>query len=217
MSHAASPTTDLKDTLEEMRASVAARKGLAGAMEKAILSLLELLLALLADFRAGKLTPPAPASGDAAGQGANGAGDGGVSYPSPSRIGAHFCQQKWEPVAGPSLSLKGRGIQRANGAGDGGEAVAATASQEVELGHRGACRRPARRAVAPRAENGCENSAAPAAVAGYARHSPGSPALQVGMQDGVEPADSKNRVLGLSGMVDSIVPLSKYTVEAKGK
>ena len=56
--------TDLKGTLEEMRASVAARgarKGLAaraglkGAIEEAFLGLLSVLLAVLEDFRAGRL------------------------------------------------------------------------------------------------------------------------------------------------------------------
>ena len=103
-----------------------------------MLGLLELLLALLADFRAGRLAAPAPVSEDAgsalvasprrhgpietegAGSGADGAvaypppqpspsrgegkeaggADDVVRYPSPSRIGPHFCQQKWEPVAG---------------------------------------------------------------------------------------------------------------------
>jgi hypothetical protein len=57
---------DLKRTLEEMRASAAlrgARKGFGGAIEAAILGLLGVLLAMLEDFRAGRLPPiTAPAA-----------------------------------------------------------------------------------------------------------------------------------------------------------
>jgi len=57
------PATDLKKTLEEMRASVAATgagKGLYGAIQRAILGLLEALLGLLESFRAGRLAAVAP-------------------------------------------------------------------------------------------------------------------------------------------------------------
>ena len=76
---AAPPTQpDLKSALEEMRASMAARgprKGVAGAIQEAILGFLSVLLAMLEDFRAGRLAPVAPV--------AEAAGEGGVSAVAP--------------------------------------------------------------------------------------------------------------------------------------
>ena len=59
---AAPPATDIKDTLEGMRASAAARgrrTGLRASIDDMILRILGMLLAMLADFRAGRLATPA--------------------------------------------------------------------------------------------------------------------------------------------------------------
>jgi hypothetical protein len=64
------PPTDLKSTLEEMRASVAARarrNGIAGAIQEAIVALLSVLLSMLDDYRAGRLPPIAPVAAPAGG------------------------------------------------------------------------------------------------------------------------------------------------------
>ena len=65
---APSAPTDLSSTLEGIRAAIAAEgagNGLAGKLQAAILRLLEVLVALLADFRAGRLSGLAVESGAA--------------------------------------------------------------------------------------------------------------------------------------------------------
>jgi hypothetical protein len=60
-----SPTSRLGSTLEGMRAAIAAegpRKGLAAKLQDAILMLLEALMTLLAEFRAGTLAPSGAAT-----------------------------------------------------------------------------------------------------------------------------------------------------------
>jgi hypothetical protein len=95
MTAAVPPPTDLKSALEAMRASVAAqgarkglaaRVGLAGAIQEAVLGLLSLLLAMLEDFRAGRLAPIAPVAEAA---GAECAVDGAPAVALPGFVGAN--------------------------------------------------------------------------------------------------------------------------------
>ena len=99
MTDTAPAPTDLRNTLEEMRASVAAegaRDGLAGAMNRAFLKICEILIALLMDFRAGKLAPVVAV-----------AGAEGAACPSPVpgglNSGARLAQEKVDAVADGGL------------------------------------------------------------------------------------------------------------------
>jgi hypothetical protein len=96
---AAPPTpTDLKSALEEMRAraagegtdkgpaaraGLAARAGVQGAIEKAFLAFLNLLLKMVEDFRAGRMAPIAPVAEEATGDART---DRAVAYPPPKLV-----------------------------------------------------------------------------------------------------------------------------------
>ena len=114
MTDAAATHTDLKDTLEEMRASVAAREaraGLAGVLQKALLAFLDVLMTLLADFRAGRLIPIAA---DAREEGANDSGVSVAAHTSPlpsaewwgQGAAAHANRSAAGAVAHPSPRLR---------------------------------------------------------------------------------------------------------------
>jgi hypothetical protein len=120
---APSPTGRLTNTLEEMRVVMAAegtRKGLAGTLQAAILSLLELLVALLAEFRAGTL---AAAPGCRAETGAPGA-TCAAGVPA-AGAGGRGCFDFREPAAVLSADQSGDGRAVRGDSPAGGAAAAA--------------------------------------------------------------------------------------------
>ena len=227
MSNAAAPThPDLKDTLEEVRASVAAcgaRKGIRGAIQQAILGFLEAFLALLADFRAGKLAPVAPVAEEAAGD-----VGGAVACPSLPPAGSRPTPAASLPTRGecedaprcfpartaatadglladpPIAAGRFDPATRGNTAGAGMTGNVSRTAEGANGAGGAAVRGPERRspalALRPRrfGTATCAPRAAVAAAAGDARHSPGFPALQ--------DADAKNRVFGAREFVGALVP-----------
>jgi hypothetical protein len=114
-----SPTDRLTNTLDEMRVSMAAegtRKGLAGALQAAILRLLNALVALLAEFKAGTLG--AVEDGHSAGEAAT------VREPSATALcaadaGGAGAHESGQPMAVLSAGGSGdAGVDRGGSAGD---------------------------------------------------------------------------------------------------
>ena len=134
---------DLRNTLEEMRASMAAqgaRGGLAGAVQDAILKLLEVIITLLLDFRAGRLAALAEAE---AGVSVTGAQCGGEETPNlalphsagegAGSAGSHCAMRNEGPI-------KGRGFRDAGRVERRGHALRASAAS-VPSATRKICRR----------------------------------------------------------------------------
>ncbi len=214
MNAAAPAPTDLKTALEEMRASVAAqgaRKGLVGTLQAAILSFLEVLLALVTDFRAGRLTvavpercaePGAPATTEIADTEIANTKIDGEDHPSPSRC------------AGPFLSLKGRGdsesgwrVEERSDAADAAVADGAgvDAADVAEIGENSAPLRALRGPdCLPRRtlRNAEEHASASALHAAKARH--GGADSKIGVSGRVESCDQFVSISERHGMIRKV-------------
>ena len=141
------PTDRLKNTLEEIRASAAARKqkGLAGMVQEAILGFLNVLMALLADFRAGKLVPLAPGPrGEQAGESdvmreariADRSGDASTGAPGKaSAVAASDVNAAARTSSPPMEPVLGSGSRRGEGAnGEGGAKTRGSSRTRMDAG-----------------------------------------------------------------------------------
>ena len=117
MTAAAPAPTDVKSTLEEMRAAVAARgvrTGLAGTIEDVFLRLLTMLLGILEDLRAGRLAAVA--------DGVRDGGRGGMAPPLPPLVRS----AAQSPARGEADVRRGSGVESGEARAASGRAGADT-------------------------------------------------------------------------------------------
>src|SRR5215472_13306399 len=121
------PADRFPTSFEEFRDAWAVeekRKGLAGAMHRAIMRLLNALVALLAEARADRIEGATTegVAGDA--DGAPAAGDPAAVTPHPPASGPHSCQQKWDPSRAPPPGSSPGAMPHSRSGGEGFVCVA---------------------------------------------------------------------------------------------